>query len=66
MDAKEAWERDCSALAEAGRIFDTARERLDDIDRAEGLRFLTRLGRGAGRRPAPPADACHAGRVVVG
>jgi hypothetical protein len=56
VDAKSAWESYCAALAEAGRIFDVAGDRLDDIDHAEALRFLSRLGRMAMRGLEAPAD----------
>lgn len=55
----EAWDRFCEEIQRAGRELLQAGGRLDDVNRAEGLRYLTRLLRGGLERYIEYADPLH-------
>ena len=58
-DPFAAWDEFCSGLAELGRWVEQQADIGDDLDRAEGIRYLSRLLRGALEAHMERASAAH-------
>ena len=58
-DVFEEWDRYCDSLKDLGRWVQEQAEIGDDLDRAEGIRYLSRLVRGTLESHMEVGDAAH-------